>query len=64
MIPSQTLCEWTEQWRTPSGPHIAPPGGRTGPAGACGTSHYTGYLRGGHRREEIGHGNDKAHLSV
>lgn len=40
----QTLCEWTVQWRTPSGPHIAPPGGHTGPADACGTSHYTGCL--------------------
>lgn len=41
-IPFQSLYEWTEQWKTPSGPHIAPQGGHTGPAGVCGISHCTG----------------------
>lgn len=44
-IPFGSLCEWTERWTTPSGPHIAPPEGRTSPAGVCGTFRCTGYLK-------------------
>lgn len=52
-IPFQSLCEWTVQWRTPSGPHSAPPGGRTGPADACGTFHCTGCLSEGKAHSRV-----------
>lgn len=48
MVPSvhaRSPCGWTEQWRTPSDPHSAPPEGRTPSAGVGGTSHWTGSLK-------------------
>lgn len=45
--PARSRGGWTERWTTPSGRCSAPPGGRRGPAGVCGTSHCTGELWGG-----------------
>lgn len=44
-VHAQSPCGWTEQWRTPSDPHSAPPEGRTPSAGVDGTSHWTGSLK-------------------